>query len=906
MLTSRRRLLIALGGGAVITLAAAAWIVFSWGGARRTEQVDDIGQFVSAFLGAAACLFAAFKQRGRGRVAWALIGASAFCWGAGEVVWSYYVLLRGEQVPFPSFADLGYLSAVPLAIAGVLCFPLAASRASSRVRTVLDGLVIAGSLLIVSWATVLGTVYRLGTGSTISQLISLAYPAGDIVIGTMLLVLASRAPRSNRLPLLLLGGGLMANLVADSGFAYLTTTNSYGPGNPVDTGWIAGYLLIAIAALRVASMPAVTAAGESNSGRVWGLLPYVPVAAAVVTAGIEELMPGDLDRVIFWGMMFVVVLVIVRQFLMLVDNQALNRQLESNAAALRQREEHFRSLVQNSSDVITLIDLDGRIRYQSSSVERIFGYSIGQLIGTPFGELVHVDDRTQMLRRIQEAINIEGPPISVECRLQREDGSFCVSEVTVTNLLQVPTVRGLVLNTRDVSERKALEEKLTHQAFHDSLTNLPNRAAFRVVLDHAVHGPDQRRIAVLFLDLDDFKVVNDTLGHEAGDQLLAAVAKRIEATLRPGDSVARLGGDEFAVLLQNMEGESIARRVADRITRQLSTPFAIEGRELFVHASIGIAALVSGEEEAEDLLKNADVAMYIAKARGKGRYIEYEESLHRAAMDRMELERELQEALAHQEFVLHYQPVVVLETGAIHSVEALVRWDHPRRGLLYPADFISLAEQTGLIVELGRWVLQQAARDVRRWQVRYPSNPPMMVSVNVSGHQLQGDGLVADVAAAVDGAGLDPRSLILELTESVLMEETTSIARTLQELRSNGVRLALDDFGTGYSSLGHLRDFAVDIIKLDRSFVSRIGSGLADGAILRAIIGLGNTLGLLTIGEGIERPEQLAALNAMGCHAGQGFHLSRPLPLDAMEALLAGCIESGSGRQLPPAWKLTA
>jgi diguanylate cyclase (GGDEF)-like protein/PAS domain S-box-containing protein len=891
---------------AAIVVFTGAWLILGWGGRERTEQVDDVSEFLAALVGAAACAFAARRHRGRGRLAWTLISLSALSWGTGQLIWSYYELLKGQQAPFPSYADLGYLLAVPLAIAGVLCFPSAASRATSMIRTVLDGLVIAGSLLIVSWATVLGTVYRAGTGGAVSQLIGLAYPAGDVVIGTMILILASRAPRVTRLPLLLLGGGLFANLLADSSFAYLTTTNSYGPGNPVDVGWVAGYLLIAVAALRAASTREAAATEDGVQGRVWMFLPYLPVAAAAITAGIEELQPGELDRVVFWGLLLVVVLVVIRQFLMLVDNQALNRQLESNAVALREREEHFRSLVQNSSDVITLIDRTGHIRYQSASVERIFGYGARELIGTEFGELVHHEDRTQVLRRIEEAINIEGPPIAIECRLEREDGSFCASEVTITNLLLVPAVDGLVLNTRDVSERKALEEKLTHQAFHDSLTNLPNRAAFRVVLDHALQGGDERRIAVLFLDLDDFKTVNDTLGHEAGDQLLGAVAKRIESTLRPGDTVARLGGDEFAILLKNMEDESIAARVADRIARQLSTPFSIASRELIIHASIGMAGLVSGEEAAEELLKNADVAMYIAKARGKARYVEYEASQHQAAVDRMALERDMQDALVRQEFVLHYQPVVMLETGTIHSVEALIRWNHPRRGLLYPADFIGLAEQTGMIVEVGRWVLQQATRDVRRWQVRYPSTPPMMVSVNVSGHQLQGQGILADVAAAVDAAGLDPRALILELTESVLMEETVGIAQTLQELRSRGVALALDDFGTGYSSLGHLREFTVDILKLDRSFVSGIGNGVADGAILRAVIGLGNTLGLLTIGEGIERPEQAAALNAMGCYAGQGYHLSRPLKAEDLEALLATCLRSGSGLQLPPSWKQTA
>src|SRR5256886_11687656 len=907
-MASNGRLLIVLIGWAGFSVLFAAWLAFSWGGETATQWFDDIGEFVLAFIAAGACLFAARRHHGRTRIAWTFMAVSAFSWGAGEVAWSYYELLGGQQVPFPSFADLGYLMAVPLAIAGVLCFPWAPSRATSLARTILDGLLITGSLLVISWSSVLGAVYRSGSGDLMAQLIGLAYPAGDVVIGTMLVILAARAPRSTRLPLYLLAGGLLANLLADSGFAYLTTTSQYGVGAVIDVGWAAGYLLIAIAALRAASTPALLAAPSGPPGRVGLLLPYLSVAAAAVVAAIQEARPGDLDPVIFWTLLIVIVLVVIRQFLTLNDNLALNRALEANAAALTKGQEHFRSLVQNSSDVITLIGRDGAIRYQSASIERILGYREGQLIGKPFGDLVHPDDRTQVLRRIDEAINIPGPPIAVECRLRRDDESYCPTEVTITNLLELPAVRGLVLNTRDVSERKALEEKLTHQAFHDSLTNLPNRAAFRIHLDHALQKDTERRIAVLFLDLDDFKTVNDTMGHDVGDQLLAAVGARIASTLRPGDTVARLGGDEFAVLLNNMEDEQIAARVAERITRQLAPPFAIGGKEISMQASIGIAGLVSGQEAAEELIRNADVAMYIAKSKGKARYVEYEASLAKAAVDRMELQHDMEVALQEKQFVLHYQPVVILESGAIHSVEALVRWNHPRRGLLNPADFITIAEQSGMIVELGRWVMQQAARDGRRWQVRYPSTPAMaiQVSVNLSGRQLQRSDVIKEVIDAVDAAGLEPQSLILELTESVLMADTEPVARTLQELRSLGFRLALDDFGTGYSSLGHLRDFPVDILKMDGSFVAGIGSGLADGAILRAVIGLANTLGLMTIAEGIERQEQLAALNAMGCHAGQGFFFSKPLDYAGMDALLASCVQSGTGRQLPPSWRLTA
>jgi diguanylate cyclase (GGDEF)-like protein/PAS domain S-box-containing protein len=905
-MASNRRLLIALIGWASIAALFAAWLVFRWGGTTMTQRVDNLGETLAAFVAAAACAVAAHRHRNRTRIAWALIGASALSWGLGQSVWSYYELVKGQQVPFPSFADLGYLGAVPFAVAGALFFPSAPSRATSLLRTILDGLLIAGSLFIISWATVLGTVYRAGSDSLAAQLISLAYPAGDVVIGTILLILASRAARANRLPFLLLTGGLIANLLADSAFAYLTTNNTYGTGNPIDVGWMAGYLLIAIAALRAASTrAAATASNDGTTGRIWLVVPYLPVAAAAVVAIAEEVLPGELDPVVFWSMMVVIGLVVIRQYLMLIDNQALNRQLEANAAQLAKSEEHFYSLVQNSSDVITVIDRAGIIQYQSGSVERILGYTPQGSVGKSFTDLVHPEDRLQVSRKIDEAINIIGPPIALECRLARADDSYCPAEVTITNLLELPAVSGLVLNTRDVSERKALEEKLTHQAFHDSLTNLPNRAAFRIHLDHALQADTDRRIAVLFLDLDDFKAVNDTLGHDTGDQLLAAVGARIASTLRPGDTVARLGGDEFAVLLKNMEDEQIAARVAERITRQLAPPFAIGGREISMQASIGIAGLVSGQEEAEELIRNADVAMYIAKSKGKARYVEYEASLASAAVERMELEHDLQVALDEKQFVLHYQPVVMLESGAVHSVEALVRWNHPRRGLLYPADFIGVAEQSGLIVELGRWVLQQAARDGRRWQVRYPSTPAMLVSVNISGRQVRPE-VIKEVLDAVDAAGLDPQALILELTESVLMADTEPVAHTLQELRSHGFRLALDDFGTGYSSLGHLRDFPVDILKMDGSFVAGIGSGIADGAILRAIIGLANSLGLMTIGEGIERQEQLAALNAMGCHAGQGFYLSKPLPFDGMDALLASCIQSGNGRQLPPTWRLTA
>ncbi len=306
------------------------------------------------------------------------------------------------------------------------------------------------------------------------------------------------------------------------------------------------------------------------------------------------------------------------------------------------------------------------------------------------------------------------------------------------------------------------------------------------------------------------------------------------------------------------------------------------------------------------MIRNADVAMYLAKSRGKARYVEYDPSLAGAALHLMELEAHMHRALAEKQFVLDYQPVVMLESGAIHSAEALIRWNHPVRGLLASRDFISVAERSGMIVELGRWAIQQAARDARRWQVRYPSTPLMGISVNLYGRQLQRPELISEVTDAVDAAGLDPSSLILELSESVLMEDRQPVEQVLRALRERGFRVALDDFGAGYSSLGRLRDFSVDILKMDRSFVDGLGQGLTDGAILRAIIGIAHTLGLMTIAAGVDRPEQLAALNAMGCHAGQGVSLWKTVDFEGMEALLASCIQSSTGRQLPPSWRQSA
>jgi diguanylate cyclase (GGDEF)-like protein len=432
-------------------------------------------------------------------------------------------------------------------------------------------------------------------------------------------------------------------------------------------------------------------------------------------------------------------------------------------------------------------------------------------------------------------------------------------------------------------------EALHHQALHDSLTGLPNRALFADRLDHARRRKARSgaQLAVVFIDLDEFKVVNDSFGHALGDQLLQAVAGRLPGCLRASDTAARLGGDEFAILLEDIWDGGDARTVTERILSSLQEPFVLDGNRIFANASIGIAYSVSGLEESEDLLRDADVAMYQAKAAGKGRSVVFEAGMQEAVRARAELEGDLRHAIERGELSVHYQPIVRVEAQPIRGVEALVRWDHPRLGRLSPAEFIPLAEETGLIVPIGRWVLEQSCRQMACWHETYRLTPPLSLSVNLSARQLHQPEIVADVAGALRRTGLDPSCLVLEVTESILMEDSETTGAKLSALKAEGVRLAIDDFGTGYSSLGYLRRFPVDVLKIDKMFIDALGEELEAGTLVEAVVELGKTLGLQTVAEGVEGTDQLEALVVLGCSLAQGYLFSRPVPAEEIGPLLS-------------------
>jgi len=432
-------------------------------------------------------------------------------------------------------------------------------------------------------------------------------------------------------------------------------------------------------------------------------------------------------------------------------------------------------------------------------------------------------------------------------------------------------------------------EQLTRQAFRDALTGLPNRALF---MDRLTHGLTRARrrhehVAVLFLDLDRFKVINDTLGHTVGDQLLVEVSNRLGSSLRPGDTVARLGGDEFGLLLEDVADAETAELVALRIEAELARPLIFEGREVFVTSSIGIALSSERLGTPEEVLRDADLAMYHAKAKGKARHEIFDGTMSAPALDRMDLEMDLRSAITNRDFRLHYQPILRLETGRIVEVEALIRWQHEKRGLLQPDAFIGLTEETGLIVPIGQWVLTEACRQARAWQIEFPRTPALGMSVNLSAKQFQNPKLVEEITDALTMSGLDPACLKLEITESVVMQDVPATLAKLHELKDLGIRLAIDDFGTGYSSLGYLKRFPVDTLKIDRSFVKGLTHEGGDSAIVRAVVTVAKSLNMDVTAEGIETDQQRLELKALGCEFGQGFLFGRPLTPEHLKPLLA-------------------
>jgi diguanylate cyclase (GGDEF)-like protein/PAS domain S-box-containing protein len=553
--------------------------------------------------------------------------------------------------------------------------------------------------------------------------------------------------------------------------------------------------------------------------------------------------------------------------------------------------DRFRSAFDYAAIGMALVSTEGRWLQVNRSLCQILGYTEKELLLTDFLSVTHPDDLPTALSNIGQLLKGKVQASQMEKRYIHKSGHEVWVHWSVSLVRdQYSKSVHLIFQIQDITDRKLAEQQLHHDAFHDALTGLPNRALFMDHLKLAIarsRRNAQTKFAVLYLDLDRFKVINDSLGHTIGDQLLVGIADRLKKNLRPGDTVARLGGDEFTVLIEDIADETESVQVAERVQKELSVPFTLSGREVFTTVSMGIAPSATGYERAEDILRDADTAMYRAKSMGKARYEIFDKAMHARAINLLQMETDMRRALERDEFILHYQPIVALDNFRLRGFEALVRWQHPERGFISPMDFIPVAEETGMIVPLGEWVMREACRQMHHWQKTFPLDHPLFITVNLSSKQFTQATLISTFAMILQETGVKPQSVKLEITESVVMENVDTATEMLRELRSLGVQLAIDDFGTGYSSLSYLHRFPIDTLKIDRSFVTRMSENNENTEIVRTIVVLAQNLGMDVVAEGVETNEQLVLLQKLGCENGQGYFFSKPVNSDGAEKIIA-------------------
>ncbi len=830
-----------------------------------------------------AIVAARTTQQAAARRTWKFLAAAIVIYNTGNVIDAY--LRIANLTPFPSLADLFYLGFFPILFTGFMATLRASSLRVSWSRLLLDSVILVLGFGTFFWFFVISPAAAASEEELARFVLSQVYIALDclmlMAIG-VLLMNSSHCPL-RRLTLALLTGGFGLMFLGDIVWATSVVENTYLSGaNFSDVLYLACYAGLAGAAqvqIRDKSRPERL---KSTAGSVLTqVIAYSGLGLSffvlVYFAAEEASSPITVMTV---SIFVLAILVMARQSVILRDDAQ-----ERQRKAVDLVEARFASLIRNASDVIMIVDAQGRIEYASPAVQRTFGLWQDDLVGRRLVEIWREADGDRISAFIAEVTATHGTSIGpVEIPVGTKTRRF-ILECVGSNLLDDPAVKGLALNLRDVTERKALEDQLRQLAFHDPLTLLANRSLFRNRVEHALalSRRTQERLAVLMIDLDNFKNVNDSLGHDVGDRLLQTAAQRLVKCTRAADTVARLGGDEFAVLLEGVTTVEQAERIAASVTEAFRVPIPIDGNDMLVTASVGVAFSESGDDT-ENVLRNADIAMYNAKATGKGRHVVFHAHMQEQLRERLRLEDDLNQAFIKNEFFLEFQPIIDLKTTELLGVEALVRWQHPVNGRLLPGQFIPMAEETGQIIALGRWVLEDACSQVCEWRKNMPAGAGLRVAVNISGRHLQQGDLIGDVRHALEVSGLEPESLLIELTESTMMNNSEANLVKLKDLKSLGVRLAIDDFGTGYSSLSYLHRFPIDILKIDRSFVSRLTESSEGPKLARAVVMLGETLGLETVAEGVEVDDQVSQLLQLGCVAAQGFLFSHATSLDVVAA----------------------
>ncbi len=863
---------------------AFAWPVFVGAMlALHTVQPDGtIGALTYFGVGFVAAVMAWWGLAGdtpaeRARWWWIAVGVTLSAVGDG--IMAFHMIFLGA-VPDISLGDVFWLGAYVALVVGLLrVVPIRDSERRLDVSSLLDLLAVAIVGLLVVWyfsirATLADPLHPLSI-----RLVWSAYPVLDAVLLVLVVRLLSAGPAraSSARPL---AAGALCWLVGDFANLVLDPVQSMVAWN--DALWMVGSTLLGYSVWRAkAENLAPTLDERVPRWRVLaGVAPLIVPALVQVVSSVRH--EGDEAVLMLVTTAVLTTLVFFQVCRSLGAAESAQRRVHAS-------ERHYRALAANSSDGVVLVDPDGRILNDSPTLALLAGRPGLSTTGVHMSAIIHPDDLDGVRAILARALLNPTVVFDAEFRVRHANGSYLWFGARAVNLLHDPDVNGVVVNIQDVTDRKLAEAQLSHQAFHDPLTGLANRALLRQRVEHVLRRPGRTGYdaAVIYLDLDGFKNVNDSLGHDAGDQLLRDVARRLLAAVRAGDTVARLGGDEFAVLLENNRyPREDAVFIAERILGTLREPVTVEGLQICVSASVGIA-IAGPDTTASSALRNADVAMYRAKAAGKNQWVVYEPQMRAEAVERLRLEADLATAIEHEQLRLEYQPVVDLATRRIIGCEALLRWDHPTFGTVPPDKFIPVAEETGLIAPIGRWVLETACRAATHFRSIDGVDPDFSMAVNVSGRQVEADSFVAEVSEALALARLAPQALVLEITETVLVRDSSVAARCLQQLRALGVRLAIDDFGTGYSSLSYLRQFPIDILKIDRSFMSGVSDSAPLPPILKGLLDLGRTLGLDMVAEGIEQPWHLDALLAEGCHLGQGYLFSRPLGRQAVEDLVA-------------------
>ena len=812
------------------------------------------------------------RRRSAPALAVAVMAGGLFLNSVAEALWNAWPTWFGEDPPYPGPSDVFWLAFYPTMAAGL--FWLVRHRSAGRDRTAaIDSTIVTVGAGVVLWKFLmipLGSDSELGL---LGRLVGVAYPVGDLLllaVGARLALVAGRRPPALRLLL----GAIAMLFVADIVYLWSELEGTYALGSSTDALYDFSYALFGAAALhpsfRELLSPAEptrwTEARWGRLGLLTGATLLAPAVAATDGHGLA-LVPIGASAVMF--------------LLVMARVSGLMRAVEQSG------ERRFRSLVQHATDFVLVVDDDGIVTYCSPSTSTALG--IRADAAGSMCELVHPDDVPAVLGAVvtDPAASGPTPTATIETRVRFADGSWRTVEMTVTDLRADSDVAGYVINAHDIDQLRRL-------ASYDSLTGLLNRAELSRRLDEALATGEW--CALLLYDLDGFKEINDSLGHAAGDAVLIEVGRRLQAQVRHRDIVARLGGDEFAVLLHG--DDAFAAVLAERTLGALGEPIALADLAVGIEASVGVVERRPDHRDAQDLLRDADLAMYAAKAAGKGRATTYDASMGLRAMHHVELRSALHAALAGNQLELHYQPVFRLDTGGLDGFEALLRWQHPERGWISPADFIPAAEESNQIITIGRWVLDQAARQLAHWRrLTGPAGHHLTMAVNLSPRQLSDANLVTDLRGILGDAGLEPSALCLEITEGAVVANATVAARALAELRAIGVRLAIDDYGSGNASISYLRQFAVDTLKIDRSLVEHLDDDHGTSvAIVRSIIELASALGLTTVGEGIETAAQRDALRRLGCSIGQGYLLARPMDAGSVARGLKAMVDVGSPR----------